>query len=122
MPADKSDHSPRHHQQEPTAMPDPIDGLRSSERLGSKVRPGAFGAAVGEPRPLIYAWWDGRDLPVSWPPHRPEPEPGVIVRLNVDGGRLWRSFRVVGRHDQHAAGGITRVAINLEVEPAPDAD
>ena len=72
-------------------------------------------------RPSIFAQWQGRRLPVQWPRQRPAPEPGDIVRLDVDGRPLWRSFRVVGRHDRLAAGGDpARVAIDLDVEPVPD--
>ena len=67
----------------------------------------------------IYAHWAGRTYPVRWPEHRPEPGPGDVVRLDIDGSRLWRSFRVVGRCDRLASDGgrAYRVGIDLDVEP-----
>ena len=67
----------------------------------------------------ICAHWEGREYPVRWPAHRPEPGPGDVVRLGIDGSRLWRSFRVVGRRDRLASDGgrAYRVAIDLDVEP-----
>src|SRR4051812_5114009 len=43
----------------------------------------------------IRAHWEGRAYPVRWPEHRPELAPGDVVRLDIDGSRLWHSFRVV---------------------------
>ena len=67
----------------------------------------------------ICAHWEGREYLVRWPAHRPEPGPGDVVRLDVHGGRLWQSFRVVGRRDRLASDGgrAYRVAIDLDVEP-----
>ena len=67
----------------------------------------------------IYAHWERHEYLVRWPVHRPEPEPGDVVRLDIDGGLLWRSFRVVGRRDRLATDGgpSVRVAIDLDVEP-----
>jgi hypothetical protein len=71
------------------------------------------------PRPMIYAHWAGRAYPVRWPAHRAEPRPGDVVRLDVYGSTLWRSFRVVGRRDWLAGDvvGAYPVAIDLDVEP-----
>ena len=71
-----------------------------------------------EARPPIYARWGRREFWVSWPRHRPDPLPGDIVRLDVDGGPVWRSFRVVSRRDRTATDGLAhpRVAIDLDVE------
>lgn len=71
------------------------------------------------PVPPIYAHWRGRLFSVNWPEHRPDPEPGDVVRLDVDGSTLWRSFRVVGRRDQTIGDGAhsVQVAIDLDVEP-----
>jgi len=67
----------------------------------------------------IYAHWEGHEYLVRWPVHRPEPGPGDVVRLDIDGCLLWRSFRVVGRCDRLANddGPSARVAIDLDVEP-----
>jgi len=70
------------------------------------------------PEVPIFAQWQGREFPVRWPWFRPEPEPGDVVRLNVDGGPEWRSFRVVARRDRRAGDDDTRrVAIDVDVEP-----
>ena len=103
-------------------MPDPMDGFKNPARPQRMMHSGALDAVSEEPRPPIYARWEGREFPVRWSPYRPEPGPGDIVRLDVDGGRLWRSFRVVARFDRPSTtGGSSRMAIDLDVVPAPDA-
>jgi hypothetical protein len=82
--------------------------------------------AVSErPRVPIFAHWQGRQFPVRWPRHQPEPEPGDVVRLKVEAGPFgWRSFRVVGKSErtEHDWAGAYAAGLDLDVVPAPDAD
>src|SRR3954466_3262255 len=69
----------------------------------------------------ICAHWEGREYPVRWPEQRPEPGPGDVVRLDIDGRRLWRSFRVVGRRDRLASDGGRAHPVAIDLGRGPRA-